>query len=190
MGRYAKCQKTKEEKTVVGTAANITEKSSCYDRTKTLLSLFSALLSAAVLFLASLSGARSRGNLGTVLGLRLPERLVVWLSFVWLSPLRSESSVGSGLETGGGGGAPDDAVPLGSDARRSDLSEDSGVGGRFPPAAAAPLMAGSCGPCSGMAATGAGGGAALTRWRCCWRWACSAVEGVRSGGVAMYCWAA
>jgi hypothetical protein len=52
----------------------------CYDRTKTLLSLFSALLSAAVLFLANLSGARSRGNLDAVLGLRLPERLLLWFS--------------------------------------------------------------------------------------------------------------
>jgi hypothetical protein len=49
-----------------------------YDRTKTLLSLFSALLSAAVLFLANRSGARSRGNLVVVvLGLRLPERLLL-----------------------------------------------------------------------------------------------------------------
>lgn len=48
-----------------------------YDLTKTLLSLFRALLSAAVLFLARRSGARSRGNLDAVFGLRLPERDVL-----------------------------------------------------------------------------------------------------------------
>ena len=123
----------------------------CYDRTNTLLSLLSALLSAAVLFFASLSGARSRGNLVAVFGLRLPERLLFWLSLSWLSPFSNEPSVGSGRCAVG---------PFDSGARESDLSEGSGVGGLFVfPAAAAPLMAGSCGPCSGMACAGAGGGA-------------------------------
>lgn len=140
-----------------------------YDRTKTLLSLFSALLSAAVLFLASRSGARSRGNLDAVFGLRLPERLVLWLSLIWTSPLSSESSVGRGLE-GGGGADVVARAPLGSNGRGSDLSEVSGVGGLLAPAeaATAPLMAGSWGPCSGMDCAGAGGGAgAPTRCRCC-----------------------
>ena len=110
-----------------------------------------------MLFLANLSGAKSRGNLDAVLGLRLPERLLLWFSLFWLSPLSNESSVGSGLETGGADVAG--AALPGSDGRDSDLSEVSGVGGLFAAAeAAAPLMAGSCGPCSGMAAVGAGGG--------------------------------
>jgi len=97
-----------------------------------------------VLFLASLSGAKSRGNLVAVLGLRLPERLLFWLSLSWFSPLSSDPSVGSGLDAAAA------AVLFDSGARDSDLSEGSGVGGLFAPAeAAVPLMAGSCGPCSG-----------------------------------------
>jgi hypothetical protein len=71
-----------------------------YDLTKTLLSLLSALLSAAVLFLASRSGARSRGNLDAVLGLRLPDRDELWLSLSAPLVLRSEVSVGRGRDAG------------------------------------------------------------------------------------------
>ena len=122
------------------------------ERTKTLLSLFSALLSAAVLFFASLSGARSRGNLVAVLGLRLPERLVLWFSLTCWSPLSSEPSVGSGRDA---------VAPFDSEGRDDDdLSDGSGVGGLFAPAeAVAGLIAGSCGPCSGITGAGAGGGA-------------------------------
>jgi hypothetical protein len=55
--------------------------------------LFSALLSAAVLFLARRSGARSRGNLEAVFGLRLPERLVLWFSLSGASPLEVVSKL-------------------------------------------------------------------------------------------------
>lgn len=81
--------------------------------------------------------------------------------------MSSESSVGSGLE--GGGADVVVGAPLGSDGRESDLSEVSGVGGLLAPVeAAAPLMAGSWGPCSGMDCAGAGGGAgAPTRCKCC-----------------------
>lgn len=75
------------------------------DLTKTLLSLFSALLSAAVLFFAKRSGARSRGNLVAVLGLRLPDRDELWLSLSVLLVFRSEVSVGRGR---------DDAAVVGS----------------------------------------------------------------------------
>jgi hypothetical protein len=71
-----------------------------YDLTKTLLSLLSALLSAAVLFLASRSGARSRGNLDAVFGLRLPDRDELWLSLSVPLVLRSEVSVGRGRDAG------------------------------------------------------------------------------------------
>ena len=70
--------------------------------------------------------------------------------------MRSDPNVGSGLDAAG-------AALFDSGARDSDLSEGSGVGGLFAPAAAAaaaaPLMAGSWGPCSGIAGAGAGGGA-------------------------------
>jgi hypothetical protein len=69
-----------------------------YDLTKTLLSLFRALLSAAVLFLARRSGARSRGNLDAVFGLRLPDRDEAWLSLSAPLVLRREVSVGRGRE--------------------------------------------------------------------------------------------
>lgn len=69
-----------------------------YDLTKTLLSLFKALLSAAVLFLARRSGARSRGNLDAVFGLRLPERDEVWMSLSAPLVLSSEVSVGRGRD--------------------------------------------------------------------------------------------
>lgn len=122
-----------------------------YDRTNTLLSLFNALLSAAELFFASRSGARSRGNLDAVFGLRLPERLLLWFSFSGPSPLRRDPRVGRGREAA--------AAPLVSGAWGCDLSEGSGVGGLFVPVeAAAPVIAGSCGPCSGIDAAGAGGG--------------------------------
>lgn len=121
-----------------------------YERTKTLLSLFSALLSAAVLFLARRSGARSRGNRDAVFGLRLPERLVLWLSFSGPSPLRSEPRVGSGLVA---------AAPVDSLLVDCDFSDGSGVGRLLAPAdAAAPLIAGSWGPCSGTVEAGGGGG--------------------------------
>jgi hypothetical protein len=137
---------------------------------KTLLSLFNALLSAAVLFLASRSGARSRGNRDAVLGLRLPLRLLL-CSFSGPSPLRSEPSVGSGLEAG---------APFESLLCDVALSDGSGVG-RLAAEAVAPLIAGSCGPCSGTVEAGGGGAC------CWWCWACSAMDGARDGGVAMYC---
>ena len=107
-----------------------------HDRTNTLLSLFSALLSAAVLFLASRSGARSRGNLEGALGLRLPERLVLWFSFSGPSPLSNEPSVGRGRDAD---------VPFDSLLVDCALSDGSGVGRLLlaPADAAAPLMAGS-----------------------------------------------
>ena len=69
---------------------------STYDRTNTLLSLFSALLSAAELFFAIRSGARSRGNRVAVFGLRLPERLLLWFSLTGASLFSKEPNVGSG----------------------------------------------------------------------------------------------
>ena len=72
-----------------------------YERTKTLLSLFRALLSVAELFLASRSGARSRGSLETVWGLRLLERLPTRGSLSCASQLRREPSVGSGRAAAG-----------------------------------------------------------------------------------------
>jgi hypothetical protein len=117
-----------------------------HDRTNTLFSLFSALLSAAVLFLARRSGARSRGKREAVLGLRLPDRLLLWFSFSGPSPLRSDPSVGSGLEA---------VESLLCDVA---LSDGSGVG-RLAAEAVVPLMAGSWGPCSGTVEAGGGGGA-------------------------------
>jgi hypothetical protein len=87
-----------------------------------------------------------------VFGLRLPERLVLWLSLSWLPPLSSETSVGSGRDA---------AVLFDSEGREDDdLSDGSGVGGLFAPVdVVALLIAGSCGPASGITGAGAGGGA-------------------------------
>lgn len=127
------------------------DKEKFYDLTKTLLSLLSALLSAAVLFLASRSGARSRGNLDAVFGLRLPDRDELWLSFSTPLVLRSEVSVGRGRAAA--------EVLLESAAACAGDFSPSGVGGLVMPTdAAAPLMAGSCGPGSGPDEAGAGGG--------------------------------
>lgn len=128
--------------TLICSISNVNIECAAHERTKTLLSLLSALLSAAVLFLARRSGAKSRGNLEAVFGLRLPERLVAWFSLSAASPLRRDPRVGSGLEAA----AAAAAAPVDSLLVDCDFSDGSGVGRGLAGGGAetvAPLIAGS-----------------------------------------------